>query len=204
MRESERNDRPGSSHFRGWLITGVFALSVVALACGAANANDRNELASGEATEQPESTPAPQVQPVAGPNVQPQADTQVDTLFKAPIASAEGSMGRVVGGLIVTSTGITDVLTLAVWAEGLTPGDHAWHIHTGACGASGDVVIPISATATDEGLTGPLHADDDGLAAAWVEIGLLNRNMLGMLQRSLHIHERAGADHGTSVACGSI
>lgn len=89
---------------------------------------------------------------------------------------------------------------------GLTPGEHAWHIHQGTCAAPGDVVIAFTDTETMMGIAGPLEADADGNASAEVTVpaASLATDAIETGDYSLHVHESGGTDHGPSVACADL
>lgn len=93
---------------------------------------------------------------------------------------------------------------LRVRLAGLTPGDHAWHVHSGPCGTPAPVQIALTSTADMEGLTNPLIADAGGEASAEVAVPALQDLMLGQGRYSLHVHASGGVDHGGTVACADL
>ena len=95
---------------------------------------------------------------------------------------------------------------LAVQIEGLSPGQHAWHIHSGQCGEKAPVVVPLTATAEDPGLAKPLTPGEGGVAEGNVTVphGKLSLDQLQSGEYSLHVHERGGVDHGPTVACANL
>lgn len=93
---------------------------------------------------------------------------------------------------------------LAIDVEGLSPGAHAWHIHDGPCGTEAPVIIPLSGTADAEATAGPLVVADDGTASTEVPVDDLENLMLGEGNYSLHVHEKAGVEHGPTVACATL
>jgi Cu/Zn superoxide dismutase len=99
-----------------------------------------------------------------------------------------------------------DGTEISVEFTGLTPGEHAWHIHQGTCAAPGNVVVPFTDTESMMGIGEPLDADDDGNASAEVTIpaASLATNAIETGDYSLHVHERGGTDHGASVACADL
>ena len=90
--------------------------------------------------------------------------------------------------------------------NGLSEGDHAWHIHEAPCGEKGPVVVPFSATADEEGLTGDLTVDQSGRAESSVEVPAadLALDQLRNGQYSVHVHAQGGVDHGPTVACADL
>ena len=133
-------------------------------------------------------------------------DNGPDTLFTTVLASADTSVAPAVNGevAVVASDDMDEPLELVVRGRGLAPGEHAWHVHTGPCGTDGPVRIPLSETAQDEGITGPLDVNDQGEFDETVEVPALNRTMVGTQGHSLHIHRNPGANHGPTVACATI
>lgn len=87
---------------------------------------------------------------------------------------------------------------------GLPPGEHAWHIHSGACGTDAPVVLALSSTSEMEGTVGPIEADADGHADRTVALPGLDRSWIGANDHSLHVHERPGTDHGPTLACANL
>ena len=90
--------------------------------------------------------------------------------------------------------------------NGLSEGDHAWHIHDAPCGQEGPVVVPFSATADEEGLTGDLSVDESGRAESSADVPAedLTLDRLQGGQYSVHVHAQGGVDHGPTVACADL
>lgn len=90
--------------------------------------------------------------------------------------------------------------------NGLSEGDHAWHIHDGPCGQNGPVVVPFSATADEEGLTDDLSVDESGRAESSADVPAedLTLDRLQSGQYSVHVHAQGGVDHGPTVACADL
>lgn len=131
-------------------------------------------------------------------------DYDADTLLVSTINGIGAAAEEIEGEIAVLTDGPSEPLRLALTATGLEPGDHAWHIHSGPCGSSAGVAIPLSQTAEMEAVVGPLAVDQTGQAEVTVEVPPLKREMLGTRERSLHIHEKSGIEHGPSVACATI
>jgi Cu/Zn superoxide dismutase len=160
-----------------------------------------------------------------------------------PLASgdfdeAEGVAGDI-GGRFELRPDAGGGATLMVELEGLTPGEHAWHIHQAECGTDGPVVIAFTPAPDIETVAGAqaLMAGADGRATATVtipkeQLDRLNSGMAaepsattvtppnsenapvdrpaqatddaGERKFSIHVHERAGTDHGRTVACTNL
>ena len=139
--------------------------------------------------------------------VEAENENAPDTLFTAALqpedstAAAPAVSGEV---MVVATDDVEEPLELIVRGTGLAPGEHGWHVHSGPCGTSGPVRIPLSETAEAEGITGPIDVDDEGEFEEAVEVPELNRTMVGTQQHSLHIHRNPGANHGPTVACATI
>jgi Cu/Zn superoxide dismutase len=135
-----------------------------------------------------------------------QDDNEPDTLLTAALHPADSTAASTVSGevSVVASDDADDPLELVVRGTGLPPGEHGWHVHSGPCGTSGPVRIPLSETANADGITGPIDANDDGEFEETVEVPELNRTMVGTQEHSLHIHRNPGANHGPTVACATI
>jgi hypothetical protein len=158
-----------------------------------------DETADGDATyEAPENGTAA--------SADEQANAEQDTVFTATLQPADSAAAPAVSGEVAVVAGgdVEEPLELVVKGTGLPPGDHAWHVHTGPCGTSGPVRIPLSETAEAEGITGPIDVDDQGAFEESVEVPELNRTMIGTQAHSLHIHQNPGANHGPTVACATI
>lgn len=97
-------------------------------------------------------------------------------------------------------------MQIQVEADGLTPGPHAWHIHTGSCDNIGGIVVPFTPIGAREGIDEPLTASTEGEAAedALIPASLLSQQQLAAGPYSLNIHNAAGANPGPSVACANL
>lgn len=92
-----------------------------------------------------------------------------------------------------------------VSVNGLSDGEHAWHVHSGPCGEEAPVVVAFSETSDMEGVAGPLNVRN-GTASSQAtvpgtELGL---EQLQSGEHSIHVHERGGVDHGPTVACADL
>jgi Cu/Zn superoxide dismutase len=156
--------------------------------------------------ETPEEGATYEAPPESGASATAQGDNEPDTLLTAALQAADSTAGPAVSGqvAVVASDDVDEPLELVVRGTGLAPGEHGWHVHSGPCGTSGPVRIPLSETAEADGITGPLDANDEGEFEQTVEVPELNRTMVGTQAHSLHIHRNAGANHGPTVACATI
>jgi Cu/Zn superoxide dismutase len=94
---------------------------------------------------------------------------------------------------------------LAVRIEGLTEGEHAWHIHSAPCGKEAPVVVAFTDTNDAPGLAQPLIPGESRVAEATVTVpkDKLSLDELRKGEFSLHVHERGGVDHGRTMACAN-
>lgn len=90
--------------------------------------------------------------------------------------------------------------------NGLSQGEHAWHIHSAACGQEAPVVVAFTPTKDQEGLASALNADQSGRAEAEATVPSdeLTLDRLQSGQYSLHVHTQSGVDHGPTVACADL
>ena len=94
---------------------------------------------------------------------------------------------------------------IEVTLNGLTDGEHAWHVHSGPCGEEAPVAVAFSPTADMEGVTGPLNVQNGSAASqATVPADQLSLDQLENGEYSIHVHERGGTDHGPTVACANL
>jgi Cu/Zn superoxide dismutase len=144
--------------------------------------------------------------PETGTSAAAQNDDAPDTLFTAALQPGDSATAPAVNGEVAVVAGddVEEPLELVVRGTGLAPGEHGWHVHSGPCGTSGPVRIPLSETAEADGITGPIDVSDEGEFEQTVEVPELNRTMVGTREHSLHIHRNAGANHGPTVACATI
>jgi Cu/Zn superoxide dismutase len=145
--------------------------------------------------------------PETGTSAAAQNDDAPDTLFTAALQPGDTTTAApAVSGEVAVVAGddVEEPLELVVRGTGLAPGEHGWHVHSGPCGTSGPVRIPLSETAEADGITGPIDVSEDGEFEQTVEVPELNRTMVGTREHSLHIHRNAGTNHGPTVACATI
>lgn len=97
-------------------------------------------------------------------------------------------------------------MQIQVEADGLTPGPHAWHIHTGSCDNVGGIAVPFTTIGAREGIDEPIMASAEGEAAedALIPPSLLSQEQLAAGSYSLNIHNAAGANPGPTVACANL
>lgn len=93
-----------------------------------------------------------------------------------------------------------------VSANGLSAGEHAWHIHDAPCGEQGPVVVAFTPTSDMEGLAQALTPGSNGqaLGSATVPADRMSLERLQGGEYSLHIHTQGGVDHGPTVACADL
>lgn len=106
-----------------------------------------------------------------------------------------GGTGAAGGGFRLTAT-----------VYGLTPGEHAWHIHSGTCDQNGPVKVAITSTAQQHGIGRSLDANRNGEAMGSVTVpgSDLTLAQLESGQYSLHIHQHGGVNPGPTVACADL
>lgn len=133
---------------------------------------------------------------------QPGQATPDATNPDAPTSSAAAPDGE----MSASSTGAGQGFRVEVSLDGLSQGDHAWHIHSGPCGEQAPVAVAFSPTADQEGLTQPLTADQQGHAEGTVTVpaGELALDQLQGQEYSVHVHAQGGTDHGPTVACADL
>jgi Cu/Zn superoxide dismutase len=144
---------------------------------------------------EPEAPPLPESTPL------PEATADERTIAFEPGPAGE----NVTGTLTITSSGV-DAPQVTAQFSGLTPGEHAWHIHAAPCGEEGPVVVAFTPTADMEGIAEAVVAGDDGNAMATASIppDLLPLDQIDSGQYSVHVHEQGGVDHGPTVACANL
>jgi Cu/Zn superoxide dismutase len=96
---------------------------------------------------------------------------------------------------------------VSVNLQNVPEGEHAWHIHQGACTArNAPVVVPFTADKDKAGIASAIVAGVDGkvLAEATVPGTMLSVDQLRSGDYSLHVHQKAGTEHGPSIACAGL
>lgn len=137
---------------------------------------------------------------------EPGAAAEGEAIVTSQFQPGEGAQGgNVQGTLRVVPAGARD-LEAQVRVEGLSEGEHAWHIHSAGCGQKAPVVVPFTSTAEKEGVGGPLEAGADGVAEGSAEIPAeqLSRQQIESGSYSVHVHAKGGVDHGPTVACANL
>lgn len=179
------------------LTTAILAAATMA-ACADAG-EDEAELDTGADTSAMEATVS-----VDGAEV-PAFSTVVRTQFSP--TEAVGGVSGTLRLLVPTQEAPEDEpLRLVVELAGLEPGPHAWHVRRGSCevGEPGEVLVPFTPTAEQEGVAEPLVADEQGRAHAEVPLPPLDALRTRAGQYSVHVHRKAGVEHGPSVACADL
>ncbi len=155
-----------------------------------------DEAASTEAAPTTETAP-----PVMTPVPMPPAPLM--TVLVQP----EGS-SKILGEVqILPSEGDPSAFRVNARFQNVPEGEHAWHIHQGAC-ASKDapVVVAFTPAGDKPGIASPIMAGTDGnvMAEASVPSNLLSVQQLQSGEYSLHVHQKGGTDHGPSIACANL
>lgn len=211
---------------------GLRALLAVAFAAGAAACGGDGEdveLYEGEEA----ATPSLETQPVGGdaaiitaqfePAQGATESAQISGTVRIFPADGAGMTGTT-GATTTTPATETDATTtdpnaatsaqaqsgqgfrVEVTLNGLSQGEHAWHIHSAPCGQQAPVVVAFTPTADQQGLAQPLTADQTGATQgqATVPADQLTLDQLQSGQYSLHVHTQGGVDHGPTVACANL
>ena len=96
-------------------------------------------------------------------------------------------------------------LELHVRIEGLSEGQHAWHIHGAPCGQQGGIVVPLSGAGGQDGIHGDLNVGADGVVEQTVTIAPEHVQDLELeTERALNVHQGAGDNPGAPVACANV
>jgi hypothetical protein len=127
-----------------------------------------------------------------------------DTLYTAVLEAPDSAASAVQGQVFIVANDEDEPLELVVRGQGLAPGDHAWHVHSGPCGASGAVRIALSETEREDGIANAIDVNDDGEFEESADVPEFTRAMVGSQVHSLHIHQNPGVDHGPTVACATL
>ena len=110
------------------------------------------------------------------------------------------------GELAAPTTADERGFRVEVALNGLSEGEHAWHIHSGPCGETAPVVVAFSETQTMDGLAESLEADEDGSVESSVTVPAeqLSLDRLQSGEYSIHVHQQGGVNHGPTVACADL
>jgi Cu/Zn superoxide dismutase len=127
-------------------------------------------------------------------------------LMTIPIEAESGSK---VGGQIQILSSDTDPAGFKVAASftGVPEGEHAWHIHQGACGQKDTpVVVPFTEDKDKPAISEPIVATADGNVIKEVAVPgtLLSVQQLRDGDYSLHLHQKGGTDHGPTIGCATL
>jgi hypothetical protein len=96
-------------------------------------------------------------------------------------------------------------LELHVRLAGLSENDHAWHIHEGACGSVGQIVMPISNAPGRDGIGSDLDPGSDGTVEETVNIDRQHMAMLSPNQSySVNVHRGDSDNPGPAIACATL
>jgi len=162
----------------------------------------------------------PATEELEQPAVQPVTEPVITGDFEEPEGAAD------VDGNFELRSESPDASILRVELEGLTPGEHAWHIHEGDCANLGQVVIALTPATDQPTMPGAqaLMADADGKATATVTIPRADLDKLhtgapgtpatpgqaesaaGEVQQrySINVHQQAGENPGPPAACANL
>lgn len=155
-------------------------------------------------------TPGAAVEPLEPPEVQTELEPVggMQVIETNPFQAAPAAEGPVGGELqlMIPPTGEPEGLHVQARVEGLSPGPHAWHVHSGPCGEEAPVVVAFTPTAEREGIAQPLVAGPDGVAqgTAFIPEGVLARRDVEVGGYSVHVHREGGVEHGPTVACAPL
>lgn len=108
---------------------------------------------------------------------------------------------------ILPSADAANAFRVSVTFQNVPAGEHAWHIHQGACGvADAPVVVPFTEEKDKPAIAAPITAGADGAVTADVAVpaNLLTVDQLRSGDYSLHVHEKSGTDHGATIACANL
>lgn len=154
--------------------------------------------------------PGTAVEPLEPPEVQTELEPVggMRVIETHPFQAAPAAEGPIGGQLqlMIPPTGQPEGLHVRARVEGLSPGPHAWHVHSGPCGEEAPVVVAFTPTAEREGIDQPLVAGPDGVAeeTAFIPEEVLARRDIEVAGYSVHVHRAAGVEHGPTVACAPL
>lgn len=126
-----------------------------------------------------------------------------DSFLRSPIQGAGGATG-VSGEVELVDLPQTDDMQVQVDVSGISPGGHAWHIHSGTCAQLGGIVVPFTTAGPNQGLDTPIEvsAGGRGEADARIPAERLSRQQVEGGDYALNIH--ANATGGPGVACANL
>ena len=172
------------------------ALMLAALVAVPACRSERADEAAMDAAPTTETAP-----PVTTPA--PMPPTPLMTVAMQP----EGT-SKVTGEVqVLPVDGDANAFRVSAHFMSVPEGEHAWHIHRGACGTKdAPVVVPFTPDKNQPGIASPVTAGADGNATAEASVPstMLSVEQLKSGDFSLHIHEKGGSDHGPSIACANL
>lgn len=92
-----------------------------------------------------------------------------------------------------------------VEVDGLTPGEHAWHLHTGTCDQVGSIAVPFSALGARAGTSTVLTANTEGEAEGIgpIPAAQVTRDQLMAGDYVIQIHN-GGSPPGPGIACAEL
>jgi hypothetical protein len=188
---------------RNRTLTPLFVAALLGIT--ACEAEPEAEVAEVPEVADVQTAPAPAVTPGAAPTAGAAGGGEVITT--ANFQPGPGAEGKTVGGTArLTAMPGTEDMQIMVQVQGLSAGEHAWHIHSGPCGQKAPVVVPFTPTAEKPGLDEPIRAEAAGMAeqSARIPADQLTRQQLQAGQYSVHAHVRGGVDHGPTVVCADL
>jgi Cu/Zn superoxide dismutase len=173
--------------------TRAFSLALVVAAIAACEAK----------TDEAAENAAPGTEPAAAPAA-PAASTE--PIMSADVQSEGGSQvsGKVE---VLPAADASNAFRVVVNLQNVPAGEHAWHIHQGACGAKDTpVVVPFTEDKDKPALASPITAAADGAVAVEANVpgNLLTVDQLRSADYSLHVHQKGGTDHGPTIACATL
>jgi len=167
------------------------ATLIAAPACMSERTDEAADAAPTTETAPPVATPAPMPPtPLVTAAVQPEGTSTV--AGEVQILPVEGD---------------ANAFRVSAHFTSVPAGEHAWHIHKGACGTKdAPVVVPFTPDGKQPGIASPVTAGADGNATAEASVPstMLSVEQLRTGDYSLHIHEKGGTDHGLSIACANL
>lgn len=126
-----------------------------------------------------------------------------NTFLRSPIQGVGGATG-VSGEVELVDLPQTDDMQVQVDVSGISPGAHAWHIHSGTCAQLGGIVVPFTTAGPNQGIDEAIQvaANGRGEADARLPADRLSRQQIENGDYALNIH--ANATGGPGVACANL